>query len=77
MSGPIKNEGIYVCVSDGWGCWCPVKVASSVTSVTSNSATLRTVAHQASLSMGFSRPGYWGGVPFPGKVRGCLFQRRN
>ena len=24
-----------------------------------------TVAHQASLSMGFSRQEYWGGLPFP------------
>ena len=29
------------------------------------SATLYTVAHQASLSMGFSRPGYWGELSFP------------
>ena len=28
-------------------------------------ATLGTVARQASLSMGFSRPGYWSGLPFP------------
>ena len=28
-------------------------------------ATLRTVAHQASLSMGFSRQEYWSGLPFP------------
>ena len=27
--------------------------------------TLWTVAHQASLSMGFSRQGYWSGLPFP------------
>ena len=27
--------------------------------------TLRTVAHQAPLSMGFSRQGYWSGLPFP------------
>jgi len=25
----------------------------------------RTVAHQASLSMGFSRQEYWSGLPFP------------
>ena len=24
-----------------------------------------TIAHQASLSMGFSRQGYWSGLPFP------------
>ena len=28
-------------------------------------ATLRTVARQASLSMGFSRQEYWSGLPFP------------
>ena len=28
-------------------------------------ATLRTVAHQASLSMGFFRQEYWNGLPFP------------
>ena len=28
-------------------------------------ATLWTVAHQALLSMGFSRQGYWSGLPFP------------
>ena len=27
--------------------------------------TLWTVAHQAPLSMGFSRQEYWGGLPFP------------
>ena len=34
-------------------------------SVMSNSATLWTVAHQAPLSMGFSRQEYWGGLPCP------------
>ena len=28
-------------------------------------ATPQTVARQASLSMGFSRPEYWSGLPFP------------
>ena len=28
-------------------------------------ATLGTAAHQAPLSMGFSRQGYWSGLPFP------------
>ena len=28
-------------------------------------ATLWTVAHQAPLSMAFSRPEYWSGLPFP------------
>ena len=34
-------------------------------SVMSNSATVWTIALQASLSMGFSRQEYWGGLPFP------------
>ena len=29
------------------------------------SVTSQTVAHQASLSMGFSRQEYWNGLPFP------------
>ena len=28
-------------------------------------ATLWTTAHQAPLSVGFSRQGYWSGLPFP------------
>ena len=31
----------------------------------SNSATAWTVAHKAPRPMGFSRQGYWGGLPFP------------
>ena len=31
----------------------------------SDSANLRTIAHQVPLSMGFSRQGYWSGLPFP------------
>ena len=31
----------------------------------SDSATLWTVANQAPLSMGFPRPEYWSGLPFP------------
>ena len=34
-------------------------------SVVSDSATPWTVAHQAPLSMGFSRQQYWNGLPFP------------
>ena len=34
-------------------------------SVVSDSAIPRTVAHQAPLSVGFSRQKYWSGVPFP------------
>ena len=34
-------------------------------SIMSNTLTLWIVAHQAPLSMGFSRQEYWSGVPFP------------
>ena len=34
-------------------------------SVVSDSATSLTVAHQAPLSVGFSRQEYWSGLPFP------------
>ena len=34
-------------------------------SVVSDSATPRTVAHQAPLSVGFSRQEYWSGLPCP------------
>ena len=32
-------------------------------------ATPSTVAHQAPLSMGFSRQEYWSGLPFPTTIR--------
>ena len=34
-------------------------------SVVSDSATLRTIAHQTPLSTGFSRQEYWSGLLFP------------
>ena len=37
-------------------------------SVMSDSATPWTVAHQAPLSMEFSRQEYWSGLPFPGAL---------
>ena len=37
----------------------------SVASVVSDSVNLRTAAHQAPLSMGFSRQEYWSGLPRP------------
>ena len=40
-----------------------VRVSRYVTSVVSDFATLWTVAHQASLSMGSSRQEYWSGLP--------------
>ena len=36
----------------------------SESEVVSNSVTTWTVAHQACLSMGFSRQEYWSGLPF-------------
>ena len=41
-------------------------------SVTSDSATPWTVVPQAPLSMGFSRQGYWGGLPFPSPDVLCI-----
>ena len=46
----LRSTAVY-CV---WGC-----------SVVSDSLTPRTVAHQAPLSMGFSRQECWSGLPFP------------
>ena len=42
-----------------------VAIYKSVCSVVSDSATPWTVAHQAPLSMEFSREEYWSGLPFP------------
>ena len=42
-----------------------IDLGSDSYSVVSNSATLWTVACQASLSMEFSKQGYWSGQPFP------------
>ena len=36
------------------------------------SATLYIVAHQAPLSMGFSRQEYWSGLPFPSPMHACM-----
>ena len=47
---------------------CQTALSSALCSVAQSCltlATLWTVAHQASLSMGFSRPEYWSGLPFP------------
>ena len=45
---------------------CEVPESESVScSVVSNSATPWTVAHQAPLSMEFSRQEYWSGLPCP------------
>ena len=59
-----------MCVSFLINCWiichCVHRPLSCVCSVTSGFfATPWTVARQAPLSVGFSRPGYWSGLPFP------------
>ena len=62
----IESRGPPTCSSGWWlrlctatlcvlSCSCPVQLF----------ATLRTVAHQAPLSMRFSRQEYWSGLPFP------------
>ena len=43
----------------------PIKCCACVLSRVGLPETLWTVAHQAPLSMGFSRQGYWSGLPFP------------
>ena len=43
----------------------PLRVCTCMCSVVSDSATPWTVAHQALLSTGFPRQGYWSGLPFP------------
>ena len=42
-----------------------IYVPECVLSCVQFSVTPRTVVHQALLSMGFSRQGYWNGLPFP------------
>ena len=53
-----KSELSYIAV------WCVVSHFSRV----QLSATLWTIAHQAPLSMGFSRQEYWSELPFPSPV---------
>ena len=38
-------------------------------------ATPQMAAHQAALSLGFSRQEYWGGLPFPSPVHSCMLRR--
>ena len=45
-----------------------VKVKVKLLSRVQLSVTPWTVVYQAPLSMGFSRQGYWGGLPFPSPV---------
>ena len=37
--------------------------------------TPQTAAHQAPLSLGFSRQGYWSGLPFPSPMHACMLSR--
>ena len=48
-------------VKHDWSDWSEVKLFSHIRLF----ETPWTVAHQAPLSMGFSRQEYWGGLPFP------------
>ena len=52
----LRRHYVCVCV-----CVCVYQIAS----VVFDSATSWTVAHQAPLSMGFSRQEYWSGLPLP------------
>ena len=46
--------------------WVDIRMhACQLASALSDSASPWTVAHQAPLSMGFSRQEYWSGLPFP------------
>ena len=38
-------------------------------------ATPQTAAHQASVSLGFSRQEYWSGLPFPSPMHSCMLSR--
>ena len=59
-------EWVAISFSNAWKWKVKVKSLSSVWLL----ATPWTAAHQASLSMGFSRQEYWSGVPLPSP---CLF----
>ena len=37
-------------------------------------ATPETAAHQAPLSLGFSRQEYWSGLPFPSPMYACMLR---
>ena len=54
---------LYICVC-GYTCMLDVSFFSLLSCVWP-SVTMWTVAHQASLSMGFSRQEYWSGLPVP------------
>ena len=61
---------LHVCISEDCFTWYSRSVVGRESenvsqSVVSDSATPRTVAHQAPLSMGFSRQEYWSRLPCP------------
>ena len=58
MERKSKKQGIYIYISHTHVLWFSFEVVS-------DSATLRTIASQAPLSMGFSRREYWSGLPCP------------
>ena len=62
LCSAVANRLPIVCGLGAGDPWPEVKWSRSVVS---DSATPWTVAHQAPLSMGFSRKEYWSGLPFP------------
>ena len=58
-------EWVAICFSNAWK-W---KVKGKLLSHVQLFATPWTAAHQAPLSMGFSRQEYWSGVPLPSSVQ--------
>ena len=62
-----KLEWVAISFSNAWKWKVKVKSLSCVRRFT----TPWTVAHQAPLSVGFSRQEYWSGVPFPSPISEC------
>ena len=62
-----SKDAVIFCWKESWGCYQVTKATDStfVLSHVWHFATPWTVAHQAPLSMGFSRQEYWSGLPFP------------
>ena len=63
----VSSDGRSPAPSEAAACRPVLFLSSGVPahSVVSDSATPRTVAHQAPVSMGFSRQEYWSGLPCP------------
>ena len=62
---PSKALGPLASTSNFLGLFPPLKMTGCSLSHVWLFATPWTIAHQASLSMGFSRQEYWSGLPFP------------